>query len=72
MMKIFPRRLPIIIDWMIPLFVECVQDQGSEEVPYSKDLSTQTLVECGFGFATQAQNIDCYEDSMGLGGNASR
>ena len=48
---------------MIPSSVECTCDQGSKEVPYSSDLSIQTLDERCFGFAPQAKKIDCYNIS---------
>jgi len=49
---------------MIPSSVECIREKGSEEVPYSNNLSTHTIVECGYGFAAQTQKIGCYDDSM--------
>ena len=57
-----------VFDRTIPSSVSCTLDQGSEGVPYSLDLSIQTLDECWFGFASQARNIDCYNISVGLGG----
>ena len=48
---------------MIPSSVECTCDQGSEEVPYSLDLSIQTLDERQFGFSPQTKKIDCYNIS---------
>lgn len=50
---------------MIPSSVECIHEKGSEEVPYSNDLSTHAIVEFRLGFAAQTQNIDCYVDFDG-------
>lgn len=49
---------------MVVIFPWCTCDQGFEEVPYSLDLSIQTLDEHWFGFAPpQAKKIDCYNIS---------
>jgi len=45
---------------MIPLSLECICDQGYEELPYSLDLSIQILDECWLEFAPHAKKIGCY------------